>query len=474
MNAHQIEVAELVEGQPLGKFQLFVLGCCFLILFVDGFDYSSANVGAPAIIRAFQADKSAMGLVFGWGNFGILCGSFLFGYIGDKLGRKAGSLGGVLFYSLPALLIYFADSLQHLMVLRFLAGLGIGGVIPNAIALLTETAPKKYRASFVMLGLVAYSTGTFASAQVSAWLTPIFGWRVGFVTAGGAGVLLCLYLAFVLPESIRYLALTQSNSDSLKALVRRIAPSLPINSETRFYLNQGSANGSFSWRQLFSGYQRVATPLLWIGYFAESLTFMTYASWLGVILESKGLAPQQAAFAFSFTAVGGICAIIIMSRFLDYFGPMATVVTALGGVSLISLLGTEGLSIPVIIGIAVLAMGCCHATHNSFNGTVGIFYPTSIRSKGVGYASGMGRIALITGPVVAGYLLSAHLPTQTLLYLIAAPYVLVTFVCFGLGRLYQRRFAGGEAAAQASIKQASEISPMSSEGVNPDNIGSRA
>jgi MFS transporter, AAHS family, 4-hydroxybenzoate transporter len=442
----RIEIAALVENQKLGSYQFLTLALCFLILFVDGLDYSAANVGAPAIIRAFHAEKSAMGLVFGWGNFGILCGSFLFGYIGDRYGRKFGAIAGVLTYSLPAIAIVFADSLEHLMVLRFFAGLGIGGVIPNTVALLTETAPKKYRASFVMLCFVGYSTGTATIGQVAAWLIPIYGWSVVFVTAGSVGTVLGLFLAYALPESIRFVALKEPESPRLRRMVTRLAPNLAIGPQTRFYLQRPPQSEKFRLAQLFAGDLKFVTPLLWIGYFAESLTFMTYASWLSVILESAGLAPQQASLAFSYTAVGGICALLILSRFLDKFGPMATVIPALAAVALIIYLGVAGPSVIAIIAVAVLAMACCQGTHNSFNGTVGSFYPTPIRAKGIGYASGMGRVALITGPVVAGFLLSAHLPLQQLLYVIAGPYLVVACACFGLGRLYQSRFAAGETA----------------------------
>ena len=346
------------------------------------------------------------------------------------------------------------------MVLRFFAGLGIGGVIPNTIALLTETAPKKYRASFVMLCLIAYSLGTFGIGQVAAWVTPIFGWWFVFVTAGAVGLFLCVLLAFVLPESLRFLALTRPESAKLRDYVGRLAPTLVITPETRFYLHQVAQTEKFSWRQLFAGDQRIATSLLWLCFFAESLTFMTFISWLGVILESKGLAPQQAALAFSYTAIGGICALLILSRFVDRFGPMATVVTAVGSIALVSALGMDDLSAPMIVVTAVLAMAVLTGTHNSLNATVGIFYPTSIRSKGVGYATGMGRIALVAGPVIAGYLLAAHLLLQQLLYLIAAPYFVVACVCFALGRLFQTRFAHGEAAATKATTNPGALAPV--------------
>ena len=422
VEGRRVEIAELVENQKFGRYQLVTLILCFLILFIDGLDYSAANVGAPAIIRAFGVERSAMGMVFGWGNFGILCGSLLFGYIGDRYGRKVGAITGVLTYSLPALAIYFTGSIEHLMVLRFFAGLGIGGVIPNTIALLTETAPKKFRSSFVMLCFIGYSAGTAAIAQIAAWLIPTHGWTVVFLTAGSVGTLLGLFLLYALPESIRWVGLHQPGSARLHAMIARFAPDRGFGPETAFYLHQPMQGEKFRVAQRFAGTLKWVTTLLWLGYFAESLTFMTFLSWLGVILEGAGLAPQEASLAFSYAAIGGVCALLVLSRFLDKFGPMATVIPALCAVALLIYLGAiAGSSALVVTSVAVLAMACCQGTHNSFNGTVGGFYPTQIRAKGVGYASGFGRFALVLGPVIAGFLLSAHLPIAKLMYVVAAP-----------------------------------------------------
>jgi AAHS family 4-hydroxybenzoate transporter-like MFS transporter len=129
-------------------------GLCFLILFVDGLDYSTVNVAAPAILKAFHTETGAMGIVFGSVFVGILIGSVIFGYIGDRYGRKLGAVLGVLAYSIPALLTMFATSIEQLTFFRCLAGLGIGGVIPNIVALLTEAAPKRFRVTSVMLVFV--------------------------------------------------------------------------------------------------------------------------------------------------------------------------------------------------------------------------------------------------------------------------------------------------------------------------------
>jgi MFS transporter, AAHS family, 4-hydroxybenzoate transporter len=453
-NGRDIDIGEVLENRAVGGFQLMTLAFGCLILFVDGLDYSAVNVGAPAILRAFHAERSAMGLVFGWGYFGILVGSVLFGVIGDKYGRKPGLVLAVLAYSLPALITPFATSLEQLALFRFLAGIGIGGVVPNTIALLTETAPKRFRVTFVMIAFVGYSTGNASVAQIAAWLIPHFGWPVVFLAAGVAGTLLSIALILLLPESIPFLAATRPDSPNLRRLAARAAPELAIGEASRFVLRSPAGEMHFSLKLLFSSYRRIVTPLLWIAFFAESLTFMTLSAWLTVILETAGLSPTQAALTFSYGALGAMIAILTIGRSIDRFGPRAAVVSALLAVGSIVYLGSSGLTPLAITVVAILALACASATHQSLNGIVGGFYPTVIRGNGVGYATGMGRVAAIVGPVLVGYLMAAKAPLQQVLMFIAAPDLVVAAACVGLDLLRRSRGAAADFASPSPLPEA--------------------
>jgi len=452
-HTHEIDVGELLESRKLGRFHAVAFALCFLILFVDGLDYSAANVGAPAILRAFNAEREAMGTVFGWGYFGIFIGSVVFGIVGDRYGRKLGAVLGVLAYSLPALLTPLASSLDEVTLFRFLAGIGIGGVVPNTIALLTETAPKRFRVSAVMAGFVGYSLGNATIGQVAAWFIPTFGWSIVFLVAGTAGTILSVVLLLALPESIPFLAATKPDVPRLRALVARAAPELLLSSESRFVLRRPANEMKFSLDLLFSGYRRYATPLLWIAFFAESLTYMTLSAWFAVILEAAGLPPTQAALVFSYSAIGGIFAILILGRLIDQFGPKATVLTAVTAVSAIIYLGTPGLSPALITLLAIGGLACAAATHQSLNGIVGGFYPTIVRGNGVGYATGMGRIAAIVGPIIVGRLFAAKLPLNEIVVFIAAPDLVVAAACVALDRLRRSRLMLEDSALVTPVKQ---------------------
>ncbi|HXJ02555.1 MAG TPA: MFS transporter [Micropepsaceae bacterium] len=453
---HEVDVGELLENRRLGRFQVLTLALGSFTLFVDGLDFSAPNVAAQSIVSAFHIKAGDMGLVFGWGYFGMFIGSVLLGAIGDRYGRKTGVVLGVLAYSLPALLTVFATSLEGLAIWRFLAGIGIGGVVPNAIALLTETAPKRFRVSFVMIAFVGYSTGNAACAQIAAWFIPVFGWSIVFLVAGLAGLGLSLMLIFVLPESIPFLAVRRPDDPRLRRLMARAAPELQLLPETRLILCRPANEMKFSLKLLFTSYRRFATPLLWIAFFGESLTFMTLSSWLTSILEQAGLSQMQARLVFSAGAIAAIFAIVIFGRLIDRFGPRAVVVCALSAVASIVYLGTPGLSPNVIVIVAILAYPCASATHQSLNGIVGGFYPTIIRGNGVGYATGMGRVAAILGPVVAGYLIEAKVPVQDVLFFIAAPDLMVAAACVGLDVLRRSRFAAADFAPAVPAREPRE------------------
>jgi AAHS family 4-hydroxybenzoate transporter-like MFS transporter len=432
----EIDVAELLAVQKFARWHVLTLVIGFLVLFIDGLDFNAVNVAAPAILRAWHVDRSAIGIVFGVGNFGILVGTFVFSWVGDRYGRRAGLVFGVLAYSLPALATPFAGSPSELAAFRFLAGCGIGGVIPNVISLLTEIAPAALRATFVLIAIIGYGLGAAAIGGVAAALIPSYGWPAVFVVAGVSGTVLALALWLWLPESMRYQTLVDPESPALRRRVARLLRGGVIDQGTRLVL-RNQASGRFSVKLLFQGNLRLATILLWTAFFAEALTFITLLGWQTVMLESAGVSPVEASLAFSYSGLAGIVAMLVMSRLLDRFSMTAAVGAALATMAAFVAFGTPGLSPPMLVAIAVLMNGLAAATHNSLNGLVGAYYPTSIRGNAVGFATGMGRISGIIGPVAAGFFLSARLPLREIALIIVSPYIVVAAVCLVLGLRYR-------------------------------------
>jgi MFS transporter, AAHS family, 4-hydroxybenzoate transporter len=445
-----VDVADLLETRKVGRYQIAIWALAFLMVFVDGLDLSGPFVAAPALLRVFHVEKSTLGLVFGLTSIGALIGTYSFGYINDWFGRRRAAIAAVLLYSIPAIAAGFSSSITELMVLRFLVGLGAGGVMPTAIAYLVETAPKRVRVTFVMVGVLGLTCGIAAMGQVGAWLLPHWGWPVVFIFPGFLGLGLTAFLYVALPESLRYLTLHQPQSPALRRRVTLLAPELVVGADTRFVLPPQPKSEGLGLKPLFSGNQRVVTPLLWAGYLIQSITFMAFGNWFAVLLEGLGLTSLQASLTFTYGALLGVAAQILVARVFDKVGPKAIVfalLTASGGMILLGII--PGLTPALVMTIGTVAYAFCHSSQGSFNGMVGVFYPTNIRGKGVGYASGLGRAGQAIGPVAAGYMLSSALPLHLTLYLIATPYIITAFLCLWLSVLYHRHFAAGEASAVA-------------------------
>ena len=352
-----VDVAALVENRKIGKVQLSIWALAFLMVFMDGFDFSGPLVGAPAILRAFQVQKSDLGLVFSLGNFGALLGAYVFGYVNDRFGRRTAAISAVLCYTLPAIVSAFATTLGELGAMRFVVGLGIGGIMPTAIAYLVEVAPKRYRVTMVMCGVLGFATGIASVAQVAAWLIPVWGWHVVFILPGIGGLCLTIFLYLVLPESLRYLTLKKPDSPELRRRVMRIAPELELGPNTRFVMPHQPQSRGVSPKPLFQGNQRLVTPLLWAGYFFEALTFMAFTNWFAVLLESLKLTPLQASLTYSYGALATWPTTLILAWLFDRFGPAAIVAAVLVASATIALLGVSGIAPLTIMILGVVSFG---------------------------------------------------------------------------------------------------------------------
>lgn len=183
-----VNVSELIERQKLGGFALLLIVWCFAIVLIDGYDQVAAAFAAPALIHAWHTDAAGFGRVFGVGLFGVLVGSLLLGFSGDRFGRRLTIIYGSIWFGMLTFLCSYASSVEQLTLLRFFAGVGMGGVVPNTVTLVSEYAPKARRATWVTLMFSGFSIGAGGGGAVASWLLPRYGWPVLFTVGGTAAV----------------------------------------------------------------------------------------------------------------------------------------------------------------------------------------------------------------------------------------------------------------------------------------------
>src|ERR1700730_11896142 len=203
----EVQVSRLLNERGLSSFQIKLLVWSFFIVLIDGYDIGAIAFAAPHLVRSWGVAPNALGPVFSASLVGILFGSAVFGWVGDRFGRKAALIGSNLLFGAFTLAAAYAGNLNEMFWLRLLAGLGIGGVIPNVVAINAESAPRKLRATLAIIAVGFVPIGGAIPGFVTAALVPAHGWPILFLIGGVVPIVIAVAAVFGLPESIKFMAL---------------------------------------------------------------------------------------------------------------------------------------------------------------------------------------------------------------------------------------------------------------------------
>src|SRR5437773_277797 len=407
ISASPIDVAEFIDQQPVGGFQIRLLLTCAAVLFLDGFDTQAIGYVAPALAKEWGLSKGALGPVFSAGLFGLMIGALLFGPLADRVGRKKIIILSTLAFGLGALVTAFVQDVTTLLAIRFLTGLGLGGAMPNAVAMTSEFSPHRRRATMVMIMFCGFSVGAALGGLLAAALIPQFGWRSVFVVGGAAPLLLVPILARRLPESVRFLALTGRAHERVAELLGFISPKAAFAPATQFVVHEPDLAG-IPVRHLFRSGRTLVTLLLWVVFFMSLLDLYFLSNWLPTVLNDLGASVSSAAAIGSMLQVGGVVGTFAHGSIIDRFSFRALALVHSAAVFAVGAISQLGHSV-VFVTMAIFAAGFCIVGGQiAANALAAGFYPTSVRATGVGWALGIGRVGSIIGPLVGGALLIAR------------------------------------------------------------------
>lgn len=444
-----VDVSQLLDEQKVSSFQIRVLVLCALAVLLDGFNAQVIGYVAPPVATALHLSQREMGPVFSASLVGVMVGTLTLGPLADRLGRRGIMIACTLVFGVLSAVTAFVNSFEALMLLRLFAGLGLGGAMPNAIALTAEFSPKRSRATMVMTMFCGFPIGAMIAGLAAAPMIPAFGWRSVFVLSGAMPILLVPALIFGLPESIRHLVLQGGKSRQVSALISRMNPRLAFPAETNFIVGEEQATRA-SISSLFRQRRARATFLLWIVFFASLLDLYLLASWLPTVFHDAGLALTISIIAAALFHAGGAGISVVLGRIVDRFGAYRVIAwTYLVGAGAIALLG------PARSAAAIMILALC-AGIGVIGGQMGAvlvaasIYPTSIRSTGVGWALGIGRIGSIIGPIFGGLMLARHWPLHTIFLASAVPSLVGAAAIYLMGR--EQSAAGPALAASGELR----------------------
>lgn len=428
-----VSISSVLDSGGWGVYQkLLTLLAAFAIIF-DGFDLQILGLAMPSIMREWHLARAAFAPVAALGLAGMLVGSPLAGYCGDRIGRRITIIGCVLLFGAGTVATAFCHTLTELAALRTIAGLGVGGALPNASALTAEFAPLRRRAMAVMLTLLCVPIGGMVAGLAAAYILPSMGWRALYLVGGAAPMLIALLFLVALPESPRYLArLPERRGELVRLLVRMghaVSPDALFES-----LQETKERGQM--RALFESALLRDTIGLWLAFFANLIGVYLVFSWLPSMLTAKGLDIAAASSGLSAYNFGGVLGILICTATVTAFGSRRPLlwIAACGAATALAMefvhITPAGGHLQLFSGLGLEGL-FANAVQTTLYALAAYVYPTRIRATGIACAAGVGRAGGMLGSLGGAAVI--HAGSGAYLGVLAAS-MAVTFVGLAIVR----------------------------------------
>jgi len=431
-NPVKVNITSVIDNSRLGAYQWGIFLLCGLCLIMDGFDLQAIGFVGPALVRDWHIPSLTMGRLFSSALVGVLFGSLLFSMLADRIGRRPVLIGVTLYFSALTFMTARADTVDHLLIIRFLSGLGLGGIMPNAMALVGEYSPARARVTAMMVVSNGFTLGAAFGGPIAAWLIPNYGWRGVFYFGAITPLLIAILMFFLLPESLQFLALRGHDKKQIARWLKRVDPTVIAGPATEYVIPEDKKRG-VPMIQLFHDGRALGTSMLWIVNFMNLLNLYFLSNWLPIVVSGAGYSNSIAVNSAAVLQVGGVVGTLVLSSFVYKFGftPVLTLSFTLACLS-IAAIGQPFLSLAMLFVVVFLAGFGVPGSQAGLNALAATYYPTDLRSTGVGSGLGIGRIGSIVGPLVGGVLLGRHWAARELFLAAAIPALISAVVMFSL------------------------------------------
>ena len=402
-----------------------ILLICLLLNLADGFDVLAMSYAAPSLAEAWSVDPKALGAVFSAALVGMALGSVFLAPLADVFGRRTMVLVAAAFVSGSMFATAVSESVWHLLVLRFFAGLGIGIIVPISATLATEYAPARIRNASVVLVSAGFSIGAVSSGLVAEELIGAFGWQGLFVTGGVITALLFFISLLFLQESVHFVAASSIPVDEKIARVNQILASLRRERVTSLPPQSERAQSRGSVLQLFAPGMRLASCQYWLLWFAISWSSYLVVNWVPTLMVYEGYSQAQGIDALTYFTSGALSGAIALgflsARFL--LAPMVAGMLFIAG-GLITLWVTIDLTFfaqKMVLAVA----GFMFSASYGFWAIGGAIYSPEVRATGLGWGSGFGRVGAILSPLITGYVVAAGWELDQMMLTLLVPALLL-------------------------------------------------
>jgi len=443
----KIEIGQLIDERSLSPLQILIIVMSALVVWLDGYHIQSMSLVVPTLSKEWSVKTTDFKLVMSSALIGILFGSAFIASMGDRWGRRRVLIISMVIVGLSSIGTGYATSVVHLIIWRFLTGLGLGASIPNATALTSDYVPAKRRAALVTLMFSGISIGAFTSSYIAPPIVAAFGWRGMFTIGGAVPLVMCLLLAVTIPESIRLLVERVPGDPRIPKILARLAPGIDAQN---VYAAKKQEVKRQSVVELFSRVYKKGTLLLWSVFVVNMFILYLLVLWLPTLLSAQGWSPSQAMRGTGIIQIGGVAGGFILSWFVDRGKTVISTISAyaITGIAfgLFGFLPSSGFSWWILLFIVGSGIS---GGQFVLNALAAGYYPPMIRSTGVGWAYSIGRIGAVLSGYAGGKILEMKVEPFAVLGLLVIPVVM----CIGGVLMFRNVFQTGPAPAATAVKQ---------------------
>jgi AAHS family 4-hydroxybenzoate transporter-like MFS transporter len=421
-------IQDFVDSQPARPVHFIVLGLCTMVMFIDGLDIFMVGKIAPAIAKGFGEAPEAMKLVIFAQQIGLSIGAFVATPLADRYGRRTMLIASASIFGVLTLGAAFSTTLMQFAILRGLSGIFLAGGLPMAVALLAEFTPQYRRGSFIAIAMTGYSAGGAAGGAIAAWLIDLYGWQSGFWIGGLLPLAIVPLMLLLLPESLQFLAGRNALDPRVARSIERLQPTIVLTGDEEFVAGDGSAQaGDTGLFDIFREGRARTTALIWIACVFSMSNIALMGFWLPTFFNSMAGVPIQRFAVYAMISfAGGLIGTLTMGWLMDRFAPsrLIPLFYLCLAASLVGL-GTLPFATPAFVVVLLFWNFFQTGGQTGINTLMAQVYPASMRSTGLGWAGGAGRVGGIILPPLGGLALSHRLPLQTTMMIVALMPLLV-------------------------------------------------
>jgi MFS transporter, AAHS family, 4-hydroxybenzoate transporter len=408
MASRALSVGEVIDQQPLSAMQIWTIVLCAVVLTMDGYHAVSMGFVTAPVAAATHIPIASFGLILSISLIGLMIAALGTGPIADRFGRKWLVIGSEVTFGLFSILNGRAHTYDEFLVYRFLTGLGLGGAMPNVVALASEYAPRRLLPAVVSILFVGMPLGGTICGVVARGVIGTYGWQWIFYIGGAVPLAIAVLLIVFLPESAPFLASRKKDPEKIAKILQRIAPGVDLSQVDFSKTSDEAARKGVPVRHIFTEGRAFGTILLWIPNFMNLLLIYFVNSWMPTLLKEAGMTTSQGVIVTSAFNCGGIFACFLEGPLIEFGGPFLTLLieflltgAAMAGIALLTRSFALAIMVALVSGFLIIG------TQAGLNALAAKFYPTPIRSTGVGWALGVGRVGSIVGPMLGGMMLGA-------------------------------------------------------------------